>query len=124
MSKFVKEYPDRQTTSQKLTEIEADLEKFRQEEEALDDQLQQRKKQFYLLIQTIHQVQFHFYPQWSQLHLDTHSKWLDAKVKLIWNLNKRTKIPVLLNYERKYDSIAQFCRLSRPLAIAAYKWAK
>ena len=67
MSKFVKEYPDRQTTSQQLAEIEADLEKFRQEEEALDDQLQQRKKQFFLLVQTIHQVHLLFHPTWAAI---------------------------------------------------------
>jgi hypothetical protein len=40
----------------RLVEIEAELEKLRQEEEALDDKLLQRKKQFHLLIHTIHQV--------------------------------------------------------------------
>jgi len=56
MSKAIKEFPDRQTTETRLAEIEAELEKSRQEEEALDEKLLQRKKQFHLLIHTIHQV--------------------------------------------------------------------
>ena len=56
LSKVIKEFPDRQTTETRLAEIEAELEKSRQEEEALDEKLLQRKKQFHLLIHTIHQV--------------------------------------------------------------------
>jgi THO complex subunit 7 len=56
MSKAIKKFPDRQTTETRLAEIEAELEKSRQEEEALDEKLLQRKKQFHLLIHTIHQV--------------------------------------------------------------------
>jgi len=41
-----------------LADIEADLEKLRQEEEALDEKLSERKKQFHLLVHTIHQVIF------------------------------------------------------------------
>ena len=42
----------------RLADIEADLEKLRQEEEALDEKLSERKKQFHLLVHTIHQVIF------------------------------------------------------------------
>ena len=41
-----------------MADIEADLEKLRQEEEALDEKLSERKKQFHLLVHTIHQVIF------------------------------------------------------------------
>ena len=58
MSKAIKEFPDRQSIEVRLAEIEADLEKSRKEETDLDEKLFQRKKQFHLLIQTIHQVFF------------------------------------------------------------------
>ncbi len=56
LSKVIKEFPDRMTTAARLQEIEAELDKSRAEEEALDEKLLQRKKQFHLLIHTIHQV--------------------------------------------------------------------
>ena len=50
-------YPTRAVTGKKVHEIHAELDRLKEEEEMLEDKLQQRKKQFHVLVNSIHKLQ-------------------------------------------------------------------
>ena len=50
-------YPSRASTGKKKQEILAQLNRLKEEEEMLEDKLQSRKKQFHVLVQSIHRLQ-------------------------------------------------------------------
>ena len=50
-------YPDRATTGKKLTDVEAEIARLETEEQILDAKLETRKKQFYVLVHSIQQLQ-------------------------------------------------------------------
>ena len=49
--------PDRATTGKKLTDVEAEIARLETEEQILDAKLETRKKQFYVLVHSIQQLQ-------------------------------------------------------------------
>ena len=49
--------PDRATTGKKLTDVEAEIARLETEEQILDAKLETRKKQFYVLMHSIQQLQ-------------------------------------------------------------------
>lgn len=53
----IKQNPDRETMKQKLHEIQEKLSTLNEIEAKLDDKLEDRKKQFYVLVNSIHQLQ-------------------------------------------------------------------
>ena len=48
---------DRATTGKKLTDVEAEIARLETEEQILDAKLETRKKQFYVLVHSIQQLQ-------------------------------------------------------------------
>ena len=50
-------HPDRATTGKKLTDVEAEIARLETEEQVLDAKLETRKKQFYVLVHSIQQLQ-------------------------------------------------------------------
>ena len=50
-------YPTRAITGKKKQEIHTELNRLKDEEEMLEDKLQQRKKQFHVLVNSIHRLQ-------------------------------------------------------------------
>ena len=65
VAKTIQAYPSREESGKNIVEVTAHLERLKEEEEELDAKLQQRKKQFHVLVNSIHQLQ----------------------VKCLWNLN-------------------------------------
>merc|ERR1712109_387892 len=57
MAKQINLYPSRASTGKKKQEILAQLNRLKEEEEMLEDKLQSRKKQFHVLVQSIHRLQ-------------------------------------------------------------------
>ena len=57
LAKVICKNPDRDSTGKKLSEIRTDLAALQKTEEALDEKLELRKKQFHVLVHTIHQLQ-------------------------------------------------------------------
>ena len=51
------EHPDRSYTGQKLRDLNVDLAQLKDRESKLDEKLQKRKKQFHVLVHSIHQLQ-------------------------------------------------------------------
>ena len=49
--------PDRATTGKKLTDVETEIARLETEEQILDAKLETRKKQFYVLVHSIQQLQ-------------------------------------------------------------------
>ena len=50
-------YPTRAITGKKKQETDAELNRLKEEEEMLEDKLQSRKKQFHVLVNSIHRLQ-------------------------------------------------------------------
>ena len=50
-------YPTRAITGKKKHEIHTELNRLKDEEEMLEDKLQQRKKQFHVMVNSIHRLQ-------------------------------------------------------------------
>merc|ERR1712080_315216 len=57
LAKVINKNPDRATQGKKIKEIKADLESLRATEASLEDKLESRKKQFHVLVQSIHNLQ-------------------------------------------------------------------
>lgn len=57
LAKVINENPDRATQGLKIEEIKSELEKLKETEAALEDKLESRKKQFHVLVQSIHNLQ-------------------------------------------------------------------
>ena len=57
LAKVINENPDRETQGRKIEEIKAEIESYKATEAALEDKLESRKKQFHVLIQSIHNLQ-------------------------------------------------------------------
>lgn len=57
LAKVINENPDRATQGQKIHEIRAEMESLKAREAVLEDKLESRKKQFHVLVQSIHNLQ-------------------------------------------------------------------
>ncbi|TRY80128.1 hypothetical protein TCAL_10038 [Tigriopus californicus] len=57
LAKEICKNPDRNTTGKKLEEIQAEINTLRLMEDALDEKLEMRKKQFHVLVHSIHELQ-------------------------------------------------------------------
>jgi THO complex subunit 7 len=57
VAKTIQAYPSRQESGKNIADVTAHLERLKEEEEELDAKLQQRKKQFHVLVNSIHQLQ-------------------------------------------------------------------
>jgi len=57
MAKVINKNPDRATQEKKIEDVQTDIEKLKAKEAALEDKLESRKKQFHVLIQSIHNLQ-------------------------------------------------------------------
>lgn len=57
MAKQINVYPTRAITGKKKQETHAELNRLKEEEEMLEDKLQSRKKQFHVLVNSIHRLQ-------------------------------------------------------------------
>jgi len=57
LAKVICKHPDRATTGKKLTDVEAEIARLETEEQILDAKLETRKKQFYVLVHSIQQLQ-------------------------------------------------------------------
>lgn len=57
MAKQINAYPTRSVTGKKKQEIHTELNRLKDEEEMLEDKLQQRKKQFHVLVNSVHRLQ-------------------------------------------------------------------
>merc|ERR1719471_2607209 len=57
MAKSITAFPSRQESGNNIADVTAHLERLKEEEEELDAKLQQRKKQFHVLVNSIHQLQ-------------------------------------------------------------------
>jgi len=57
MAKTIQAFPSREDSGKNISEVSDQLERLKQEEEELDAKLQQRKKQFHVLVNSIHQLQ-------------------------------------------------------------------
>lgn len=57
MAKVINKNPDRATQEKKIEDVQIDIEKLKAKEAALEDKLESRKKQFHVLIQSIHNLQ-------------------------------------------------------------------
>ena len=50
-------HPDRATTGKKLSDVNTEIQRLEREEQILDAKLETRKKQFYVLVHSIQQLQ-------------------------------------------------------------------
>eukprot|EP00095_Tigriopus_kingsejongensis_P005162 maker-scaffold237_size242172-snap-gene-0.14 protein:Tk05162 transcript:maker-scaffold237_size242172-snap-gene-0.14-mRNA-1 annotation:"tho complex subunit 7 homolog" len=57
LAKEICKNPDRNTTGRKLDEIQEEIDNLKQVEDALDEKLEMRKKQFHVLVHSIHELQ-------------------------------------------------------------------
>lgn len=57
MAKVINKNPDRATQGKKIEVIKDEIEKLKATEAALEDKLESRKKQFHVLVQSIHNLQ-------------------------------------------------------------------
>lgn len=57
LGKVILEHPDRESSLSRIENIKQEQEQLRSKEKALEQKLEQRRKQFHLLISTIHQLQ-------------------------------------------------------------------
>lgn len=57
MAKTIQAFPSREDSGKNIDQVTEELERLKQEEEELDAKLQQRKKQFHVLVNSIHQLQ-------------------------------------------------------------------
>ena len=57
MAKVINKNPDRATQGLKIEDIKAELEVLKAAEASLEDKLESRKKQFHVLVQSIHNLQ-------------------------------------------------------------------
>ncbi len=57
MAKVINQNEDRATTSQKIDDVKAELERLKATEASLEEKLEERKKQFHVLVQSIHNLQ-------------------------------------------------------------------
>ena len=57
MAKVINKNPDRDTQGIKIEEIKSEIEQLKVTEAALEDKLESRKKQFHVLVQSIHNLQ-------------------------------------------------------------------
>ncbi|EDO43898.1 predicted protein [Nematostella vectensis] len=57
LAKEITKHPERQETTRQISELEKDLNSLTETKESLVSKLELRKKQFYLLINTIHELQ-------------------------------------------------------------------
>ncbi|XP_043223170.1 THO complex subunit 7 homolog [Amphibalanus amphitrite] len=57
LAKVIAQQPDRQQTEARLAQLRADLESLQSTQGELDDKLEMRRKQFHVLISSIHQLQ-------------------------------------------------------------------
>ena len=57
LAKVINQNPDRATQGKKIEDIKAELETSRANEASLEDKLESRKKQFHVLVQSIHNLQ-------------------------------------------------------------------
>jgi len=57
MAKTIQAFPSRDESGKNIDQVSGELERLKREEEELDAKLQQRKKQFHVLVNSIHQLQ-------------------------------------------------------------------
>merc|ERR550519_295217 len=57
LAKVIQTHPDRATTGDTIDNMQMELAELKQREQALEDKLDMRKKQFHVLVSTIHQLQ-------------------------------------------------------------------
>jgi len=57
LAKVIQTHPDRETSGARLETVQAELTSLKEREQALEDKLDMRKKQFHVLVSTIHQLQ-------------------------------------------------------------------
>jgi len=57
LAKVIAQQPDRQRTETRLAELKAELETLQKTQDELDDKLEMRRKQFHVLVTSIHQLQ-------------------------------------------------------------------
>ena len=57
LAKVINKNPDRSTQGKKIEEVKAELDDLKAAEEALETKLESRKKQFHVLVQSIHNLQ-------------------------------------------------------------------
>lgn len=57
LAKVIQTHPDRETSGARLETVQAELTNLKEREQALEDKLDMRKKQFHVLVSTIHQLQ-------------------------------------------------------------------
>jgi len=57
MAKTIQAFPSREESGKNIDQVTEQLERLKQEEEELDAKLQQRKKQFHVLVNSIHHLQ-------------------------------------------------------------------
>ena len=70
VAKTIQAYPSREESGKNIVEVTAHLERLKEEEEELDTKLQQRKKQFHVLVNSIHQLQVKsFWISWAWRHI-------------------------------------------------------
>jgi len=53
----IQTHPDRESSGARLETVQAELASLKDREQALEDKLDMRKKQFHVLVSTIHQLQ-------------------------------------------------------------------
>jgi len=57
LAKVISKNPDRQTQGKKIEDVKAELDDLKAAEDALEAKLESRKKQFHVLVQSIHNLQ-------------------------------------------------------------------
>merc|ERR1719228_1602367 len=57
LAKVIQTHPNRTTSGVRLETVQAELAALREKEQGLEDKLDMRKKQFHVLVSTIHQLQ-------------------------------------------------------------------
>ena len=57
MAKVINKNPDRSTQGNKIEDIKLEIEHLKETEATLEDKLESRRKQFHVLVQSIHNLQ-------------------------------------------------------------------
>merc|ERR1719495_3066518 len=57
MAKTIQAFPSRDESGKNIDQVSEELQRLKRQEEELDAKLQQRKKQFHVLVNSIHQLQ-------------------------------------------------------------------
>ena len=86
MAKVINKNPDRATQGLKIEDIKNEIERLKVTEAALEDKLDSRKKQFHVLVQSIHNLQA-LLDEDHEINLATDKESVDEDDVVIMDMN-------------------------------------